>query len=100
MDIESPPNTPKIQVLIRKRPLTQKEIKKKYKDIILIQDNELIVNEQKVKLDMTKYTEQHAFTFDRSFDEFMTNEEIYRDSVQSLIDFALDGGKVSCFAYG
>lgn len=100
MDIESKPNTPKIQVLIRKRPLTQKEVKKKYRDIIEIQNNELIVNEQKVKLDMTKYTEQHVFAFDKSYDESVTNEEIYQDSVQSLIDFTLEGGKVSCFAYG
>ena len=49
---------------------------------------------------MTKYVEQHQFTFDKAFGEEFSNQDIYTESVQPLIEFALDGGRVSCFAYG
>lgn len=49
---------------------------------------------------MSKYIEQHVFAFDRAFSEKVTNQELYYDTIQPLIDFALEGGKVSCFAYG
>ena len=100
MEIEQQRNTPKIQVLIRKRPLTKKEHKKKLKDIIDVKNHEVIVNELRKRLDMSKYIEQHVFTFDRAFSEKVTNEELYFDTIQPLIDFSMEGGKVSCFAYG
>ena len=58
------------------------------------------MNELRNRLDMSKYIEQHAFTFDKAFSEEVTNEELYFDTIQPLIDFAMEGGKVSCFAYG
>lgn len=49
---------------------------------------------------MTKYIEKHKFQFDMAFDENQTNLDIYNQTVKSLVDFAIKGGKVSCFAYG
>lgn len=98
MEIEL--KVPKIRVCIRKRPLTNKEIKKKEKDIIDIQGETIMVKEQKLKLDLTKYEEKHNFTFDNSFNEFSTNFEIYDTVIKPIVHFAIDGGKSSCFAYG
>ena len=99
MEIES--NIPKIQVCIRKRPLTKKEITKSEKDIVEVKSSdEVYIKEQKVKLDLTKYVEEHFFKFDLAFDERMTNLDVYRKAVLPIVNFAIKGGKVSCFAYG
>lgn len=99
MEIES--QIPKIKVCIRKRPLTKREKAKGEKDIINVRENEKIfIMEQKVKLDLTKYVEEHSFVFDTAYSEEMTNLDIYKSSIFPIVNFALKGGKVSCFAYG
>ena len=99
MEIES--HIPKIQVCIRKRPLTKKELSKSERDIIDVKStDEVYIREQKVKLDLTKYVEEHFFKFDLAFNESMTNLDVYRKAVLPIVNFALKGGKVSCFAYG
>jgi kinesin family protein 2/24 len=40
-----------------------------------------VVKEKKVKLDMTKYVEEHVFTFDKAYDETVKNETIFQNSV-------------------
>ncbi len=49
---------------------------------------------------MTKYIEEHNFTFDLSYDETTTNETIYLDAVRPMIEAAFNKTKVTCFAYG
>jgi hypothetical protein len=49
-------------------------------------------------VDLTKYTEQHDFTFDEVFDETMTNEEVYRRTAWPLIELIFQNGKATCFA--
>ena len=99
MDIES--NIPKIRVCIRKRPLSKKELSKGEKDLIDVKNNdEVYVKEQKVKLDLTKYVEEHSFKFDLAFSENNNNFDVYNSAVLPIVNFALKGGKVSCFAYG
>ena len=99
MEIES--QIPKIKVCIRKRPLTKRERNKGERDIITVKENENVyVTEQKVKLDLTKYVEEHSFTFDTAYPENATNLDIYNSSILPIVNFALKGGKVSCFAYG
>jgi len=44
--------------------------------------------------------EEHSFIFDDVFDENVTNQELYVNAVQSLIESALKGTRVTCFAYG
>ena len=92
---------PKIRVVVRKRPLNRKETDKKDPDILrIVNDNTLTVQELKTKVDLTKYIDEHAFTFDNVFDEESTNEDIYITCVQPIIAAAFEGAKVSCFAYG
>lgn len=99
MEIES--NIPKIRVCIRKRPLTKKELTKSERDIVDVKgDDEVTIKEQKVKLDLTKYVEEHLFKFDLAFNETMNNSDVYRSAILPIVNFAIKGGKVSCFAYG
>lgn len=101
MNMEIETNIPKIRVCIRKRPLTKKELSKADRDIVEVKDrDEVTIKEQKVKLDLTKYVEEHFFKFDLAFNENMTNLDVYRTAVLPIVNFAIKGGKVSCFAYG
>jgi hypothetical protein len=38
---------------------------------------ELVLEEQKVKVDLTRYQEEHNFMFDNAYDENISNQEIY-----------------------
>jgi len=60
---------PKIRVVVRKRPLFGKEITRNDKDILtVVGTNSLCVQEIKEKVDLTKYIEEHSFTFDNVFE--------------------------------
>jgi kinesin family protein 2/24 len=62
-------DTPKIRVVIRKRPLNKKENSRNDTDIInVISKDQLIVREEKVKVDLTKFIEETNFKFDAVFD--------------------------------
>jgi hypothetical protein len=51
-----------------------------------------------MKVDLTKYIEQHSFTFDDVFDSDETNEKIYQRTAQPLVKYVFEGGKATCFA--
>ena len=92
---------PKIRVVVRKRPANQKEQVQNDIDIIETKNNNtIIVKELKNKVDLTKYIEEHHFTFDSVYDEHSTNEEIYTDIVAPMISAAFAQTKITCFAYG
>jgi kinesin family protein 2/24 len=62
-------DTPKIRVVIRKRPLNKKETARNDTDIInVISKDQMIVREEKVKVDLTKFIEETNFKFDAVFD--------------------------------
>ena len=70
-------DVPKIRVIVRKRPLNKREIQKNDIDNIeTFKSNKLIVKELKNKLDLTKYIEEHHFTFDGVYDDTSTNEMV------------------------
>ena len=93
---------PKIKVIIRKRPLNSKEKSKNETDIISIKDNsKVIVNEEKIGLDLTKYIDKKEFLFDNAYDEFSKNDVIYLQNIRPMIFGAFYiKYKVTCFAYG
>ena len=100
-NIPSYQSIPKIRVIVRKRPLSRKEQSKNDQDIVDIRNNrQVVVKELKVKVDLTKYIEEHAFNFDLAFDESVTNEQIYLQTVRPMIEAAFHKIKVTCFAYG
>lgn len=93
---------PRIRVIVRKRPLSKKEQERNEMDIIDIKTKQtLVVKELKTKVDMTKYIEEHSFTFDNVYSEDSTNQEIYLETVRPMIEAAFKTkAKITCFAYG
>ncbi|CAD8105692.1 unnamed protein product [Paramecium sonneborni] len=93
---------PKIIVAVRKRPLNKKEMNKGDIDIVDVYNSQsqVIVKEQRMKVDLTKYTEEHQFNFDAAFDENTTNEQLYLQIVRPIVEAAFNKAKVTCFAYG
>lgn len=67
----------KILVTIRKRPLTKKEKSKGEKDIVIVKNETICVNEPKEKVDLTKYVEEHRYKFDCVYDQHVSTEEVY-----------------------
>ncbi|XP_021904884.1 kinesin-like protein KIN-13A [Carica papaya] len=93
-------NVAKIKVVVRKRPLNKKEISRKEDDIVTVNDNCLTVHEPKLKVDLTAYVEKHEFCFDAVLDERVTNDEVYRVTVEPIIPTIFQRTKATCFAYG
>jgi len=86
---------------VRKRPLNRAEIGRNEGDVCRIDDAaSLTVLEPRVKVDLTRYTERHAFQFDEVFDENDTNEDVYERAAKPLVDTVFDRGSATCFAYG
>ncbi|KAL1062352.1 hypothetical protein V6Z11_D13G073900, partial [Gossypium hirsutum] len=93
-------NVAKIKVVVRKRPLNKKEISRKEDDIVTVDENALTVHEPKLKVDLTAYVEKHEFCFDDVLDELVTNDEVYRVTVEPIIPIIFQRTKATCFAYG
>ena len=91
----------RIRVVCRKRPLNRRESSCRYTDVVSCIDDAVLIREPKVKVDLTRYTEEHTFQFDGSFDDDATNENIYDSCVSPLIDgFIQDSAKCTCFCFG
>lgn len=101
MDQEFLDSIPKIRVVIRKRPLFSKEITKGEIDVVeAVSSDTMIVREKRTKVDLTKFVEEHTFTFDNVFGENSNNENVYEDVVRPLVLASFGKSKVTCFAYG
>ncbi|KAL6563256.1 Kinesin-like protein KIN-13B [Orobanche hederae] len=93
-------NVAKIKVVVRKRPLNKKELTKNEEDIIETCSNSLVVHETKLKVDLTEYIEKHEFVFDAVLDEEVSNDEVYRETVEPIVPIIFQRTKATCFAYG
>ncbi|CAL0325803.1 unnamed protein product [Lupinus luteus] len=94
-------NVAKIKVVVRKRPLNKKELTKKEDDVVTVYDNSyLAVHEPKLKVDLTAYVEKYEFCFDAVLDEHVSNDEVYRVTVEPIIPTIFERTKATCFAYG
>ena len=91
----------KIFVIVRKRPLSKKEINNGEIDCISCLNPKVVIHECKIKIDgITKYLEDHEFYFDNTFGENENTEEIYGYAIEPMINLVLKKGIVTCFAYG
>ncbi|KAL4589183.1 hypothetical protein LXL04_002088 [Taraxacum kok-saghyz] len=92
----------KIKVVVRKRPLNKKELAKNEEDIITTetQSSSLTVHETKLKVDLTEYMEKHEFVFDAVLNEEVSNDEVYRETVEPIVPIIFQRTKATCFAYG
>jgi kinesin family member 2/24 len=85
----------RICVAVRKRPISDPEM-----DIVETPSPLCIVNEPKIKYDLSHYTDRHTFTFDEVFGEQCNNAAIYQRCCLPLIDTVFNHGNATCFAYG
>jgi len=96
-----PMSNHQITVCIRKRPMSQKELKRKDVDTVTVPSKDQItIHEPKTKVDLTKYLENQHFRFDCAFDETASNEMVYKYTARSLVQSIFEGGMATCFAYG
>lgn len=92
---------PRIKVVVRKRPLSRKELRARELDVVQTGSRRtLTVHEPKQKVDLTRYTEMHTFTFDEVFDAGVGTEVVYRHTAQPLVGGIFRGANATCFAYG
>jgi len=90
-----------ITVCVRKRPMSQKEMKKKEIDVVTCPNkDQVMIHEPKTKVDLTKYLDNQHFRFDYAFEESATNELVYKYTARPLVQSIFDGGMATCFAYG
>lgn len=69
-------SVPKIQVCVRKRPLSIKEISQSDPDVIEIsQPGHVTVNEPHYLVDLSEFVESHTFRLDHTFDETVSTSE-------------------------
>ncbi|MBA0759090.1 hypothetical protein Gotri_022015 [Gossypium trilobum] len=99
-DREKVNSVAKIKVVVRKRPLNKKELAKNEEDIIETLSNSLVVHETKLKVDLTEYVEKHEFVFDAVLNEEVSNDEVYRETVEPIVPIIFQRTKATCFAYG
>ncbi|XP_038899677.1 kinesin-like protein KIN-13B [Benincasa hispida] len=99
-DKERANSVAKIKVVVRKRPLNKKELAKNEEDIVETSANYLTVHETKLKVDLTEYVEKHEFVFDAVLNEEVSNDEVYRETVEPIVPIIFQRTKATCFAYG
>lgn len=96
-----PLNYAKIYVTVRKRPLFPKEKIQGQIDCVSVANPIIRVGEPKYKVDgITKYIENHDHKFDNVFGDQHDNEDMYKASLQPMLDKLFNDGVVTIFAYG
>lgn len=91
----------KINVVVRKRPVSQQEVDKKDYDSVTCSNPVVHVHHCKYKVDgITKYLDTTKFAVDHAFGEDASNADVYQHTARELVEFALSGGRATCFAYG
>ena len=90
----------KICICVRKRPISSKEVKRFDHDSVTCSNPFVVIHDCKMKVDgISKYLDNNSFQMDHTFHEENTTEELYSFAVQPLVNFVLDGGRATVFAY-
>lgn len=93
----------KICVCVRKRPLNDKERKKKEHDAVTCLHPTASVHSAKFKVDgISKYLDHNTFCFDHVFDEYCETDEVYEYTARPLVGYFCEGkgARATVFAYG
>jgi kinesin family protein 2/24 len=91
----------RIRVVCRKRPLNKKEVNTRQQSVVSCDNSAVMVREPRLKVDLTRYIDEHTFLFDDAFEEDISNFELYKACVYPLVSsFISDNAKCTCFAYG
>jgi len=94
---------PRICICVRKRPISEKEIRKNDHDSITCLHPNVWVHSAKLRVDgIYKYLDHNSFRFDHAFDEEASTDDVYKYSTMPLIDDVCSGTGVraTVFAYG
>lgn len=103
LPLESNEAQPDICIAVRKRPVSDKERKRKDHDSVTCYHPVVWVHNAKLKVDgITKYLDHSSFCFDYGFDEYVSTEDVYRHCTLPLVEFTCSGkgGRATVFAYG
>ena len=101
LEKHSPSDTMKLCVCVRKRPIFNKEMTSGEIDAVSSANPQIKVLFPKVKVDgITKYIDEYLFTFDNTFNENETTEDVYNYSLKSLMKNLANHGFLTMFAYG
>lgn len=96
-----PLNYAKIFVSVRKRPLFPKEKQAGQIDCVSVANPIIRVGEPKFKVDgITKFIENHDHRFDNVYGDDDESEEVFKSSLQPVLDKLFNDGVVTIFAYG
>ena len=88
-------------ICVRKRPLFDKEYNGGEIDCVSSSNPKVVVHECKLRVDgITKYIEDTNFSFDNTFNEIETSDDVYEFQIKHLIPLIFKNGVVTCFAYG
>jgi len=93
----------KICICVRKRPVNEKELKRRDHDSVTCLHPSAWVHSPKLRVDgISKYLDHNSFAFDYTFDETSTTEDVYKYSTMPLMNFVCSGkgGRATVFAYG
>jgi kinesin family protein 2/24 len=91
----------KLCVCVRKRPIFTKEEEAGQNDAVSCANPQIKIFESKLKVDgITKYVDEHVFTFDNTFNEQETTEDVYKFALEPTLDMIFNNGMVTIFAYG
>ena len=110
-----------IKVYIRKRPIFKHELTSYEFDVISCKESisrnqngsscsssdnssimeSIIVHDCRMHADMKRQIiNHHEFQFNKVFDEYTTNPDIYHHTTKSLVAISCDGGYSTCLVYG
>ena len=84
-----------VRVIVRKRPVQEGE-----RDCLTVASPNVLVAEDKVKVDLTKYVHEQTFTFDDSFGEHDDTQAVFERSVVDLVSNVFGGGTSTAFCFG
>lgn len=90
-------------MVVRKRPVSDKERANKDHDSVTCLNPVVWVHNCKLKVDgISKYLDHSSFCFDFGFDDGCSTNDVYRHSTFPLVKFFCSGkgGRATVFAYG
>lgn len=92
----------KIQVNIRKRPLSDAEFQNSEFDVIsCVTSQTIMVHDARLDSDMkTQLLRHHEFSFHQVFSESATNDDVYRETVLPMVSLVQGGADGTIFMYG
>lgn len=88
-------------MILKKRPIFPKELASGEIDSVSFVNPKVIIHENRYKVDgITRYIEDSEFTFDNTFAEDESNEDLYHYSISPILDLVFNTGTITIFAYG